>query len=134
MLLTYDRTTPGSEIFGRSEFQEESPMVDVSVDLVRACVMLVCLDLLFFFFQAEDGIRDLTVTGVQTCALPISRPRPPPGTGPRAGARRGCGGRWRPPQWHPRPAPRSAHRPRASRRWSRWASRQIGRASCRERV
>src|SRR5688572_31991565 len=29
--------------------------------------------LYFFFFQAEDGIRDLTVTGVQTCALPISR-------------------------------------------------------------
>src|SRR2546430_16685302 len=28
---------------------------------------------LFFFFQAEDGIRDLTVTGVQTCALPIYR-------------------------------------------------------------
>src|SRR2546430_11209693 len=27
--------------------------------------------LCFFFFQAEDGIRDLTVTGVQTCALPI---------------------------------------------------------------
>src|SRR5256886_17185717 len=27
--------------------------------------------MLFFFFQAEDGIRDLTVTGVQTCALPI---------------------------------------------------------------
>src|SRR5256886_12882986 len=26
----------------------------------------------FFFLQAEDGIRDLTVTGVQTCALPIS--------------------------------------------------------------
>src|SRR5207248_3819998 len=25
----------------------------------------------FFFFQAEDGIRDRTVTGVQTCALPI---------------------------------------------------------------
>src|SRR2546430_12999436 len=32
---------------------------------------------LFFFFQAEDGIRDLTVTGVQTCALPIlARLRP----------------------------------------------------------
>src|SRR2546430_4695523 len=28
-----------------------------------------------FFFQAEDGIRDLTVTGVQTCALPISTAR-----------------------------------------------------------
>src|SRR5699024_11662434 len=27
--------------------------------------------LLFFFFQAEDGIRDRNVTGVQTCALPI---------------------------------------------------------------
>src|SRR5206468_8058801 len=27
----------------------------------------------FFFFQAEDGIRDLIVTGVQTCALPIYR-------------------------------------------------------------
>src|SRR2546430_10946312 len=26
---------------------------------------------MYFFFQAEDGIRDLTVTGVQTCALPI---------------------------------------------------------------
>src|SRR2546430_4469352 len=31
---------------------------------------------LFFFFQAEDGIRDLTVTGVQTCALPISTKSP----------------------------------------------------------
>src|SRR2546430_9173049 len=29
---------------------------------------------LVFFFQAEDGIRDLTVTGVQTCALPILLP------------------------------------------------------------
>src|SRR5256886_9252310 len=31
--------------------------------------------MIFFFFQAEDGIRDLTVTGVQTCALPISDTR-----------------------------------------------------------
>src|SRR6266568_3324767 len=31
----------------------------------------------FFFFQAEDGIRDGTVTGVQTCALPICHRRPP---------------------------------------------------------
>src|SRR2546429_8833295 len=30
------------------------------------------LILFFFFFQAEDGIRDVAVTGVQTCALPIS--------------------------------------------------------------
>src|SRR6266536_4051472 len=42
----------------------------------------------FFFFQAEDGIRDPLVTGVQTCALPISAPRgrsaAPPGD-PAAG-------------------------------------------------
>src|SRR5438034_11567030 len=40
-------------------------------------------DLDAFFFQAEDGIRDHCVTGVQTCALPISSPKdpllPPPG-------------------------------------------------------
>src|SRR3712207_9327510 len=52
----------------------------------------------FFFFQAEDGIRDIGVTGVQTCALPISplrhrgrtavprRRRPPASrSGPAAG-------------------------------------------------
>src|SRR5690606_40767318 len=32
---------------------------------------------IIFFFQAEDGIRDFHVTGVQTCALPISRGRHP---------------------------------------------------------
>src|SRR5260370_19821360 len=32
---------------------------------------LQSLDMSFFFFQAEDGIRDSSVTGVQTCALPI---------------------------------------------------------------
>src|SRR2546430_5009689 len=34
------------------------------IGMAVSCCML-------FFFQAEDGIRDLTVTGVQTCALPI---------------------------------------------------------------
>src|SRR5215467_9243179 len=32
----------------------------------------------FFFFQAEDGIRDYKVTGVKTCALPISTPAAQP--------------------------------------------------------
>src|SRR5256885_7219699 len=32
--------------------------------------MVICI--FFFFFQAEDGIRDYKVTGVQTCALPIT--------------------------------------------------------------
>src|SRR5256885_14579072 len=45
---------------------------------------------MFFFFQAEDGIRDYKVTGVQTCALPISITLTIPlglalGTGPQVG-------------------------------------------------
>src|SRR5437762_7447591 len=41
--------------------------------MLRAMFALRSLDfvLFFFFFQAEDGIRDTSVTGVQTCALPI---------------------------------------------------------------
>src|SRR5206468_4659714 len=35
-------------------------------------ILLFCIFFFCFFFQAEDGIRDLIVTGVQTCALPIS--------------------------------------------------------------
>src|SRR5688572_13093932 len=38
---------------------------------VRQNIELVAAPGFAFFFQAEDGIRDLTVTGVQTCALPI---------------------------------------------------------------
>src|SRR3989441_8998316 len=36
--------------------------------------MFIMFSFFFFFFQAEDGIRDKLVTGVQTCALPISPP------------------------------------------------------------
>src|SRR5439155_7188213 len=38
----------------------------------------IFFSLQFFFFQAEDGIRDGHVTGVQTCALPIFRGHSPP--------------------------------------------------------
>src|SRR2546430_6082192 len=38
------------------------------------CIIVEMYIFFFFFFQAEDGIRDLTVTGVQTCALPIFKP------------------------------------------------------------
>src|SRR2546425_4105018 len=58
---------------------------------------------MFFFFQAEDGIRDKLVTGVQTCALPIL---PPAARGPRPGAGapdRGAVARAAP---GPRPLPR----------------------------
>src|SRR2546430_1637855 len=45
-----------------------SRWITASSSWKRFC-LFVCRAL--FFFQAEDGIRDLTVTGVQTCALPI---------------------------------------------------------------
>src|SRR2546430_4662545 len=41
-------------------------------DFISYSHYIVLFIVFFFFFQAEDGIRDLTVTGVQTCALPIS--------------------------------------------------------------
>src|SRR5438034_5632277 len=66
-----------------------------------------------FFFQAEDGIRDHCVTGVQTCALPICRS--PVGDG----AKRTRGGLTRPlPRGGPRP--RSEERRVGKECRSRW--------------
>src|SRR2546421_1375476 len=88
----------------------------------------------FFFFQAEDGIRDLIVTGVQTCALPISTGDPRKGDASRSGRRlawsSGRGAAADPRgmlfgQWS------ESHGPRAERPPDR---HEIGRASCRERV
>src|SRR5436189_1305293 len=42
-------------------------MLSLNLDMLEEPTLLVV-----FFFQAEDGIRDTSVTGVQTCALPIS--------------------------------------------------------------
>src|SRR3712207_8627471 len=55
----------------------------------------------FFFFQAEDGIRDIGVTGVQTCALPISAAGSPRRTAPgcRSGTRPRAPRRGRRPRW-----------------------------------
>src|SRR5437762_1155923 len=88
-----------------------------------------------FFFQAEDGIRDTSVTGVQTCALPIS-------------ANRGSASRWRPANDPPRwPVTKTASPTSAPERNTAWPRRtvpiaateirirsglEIGRASCRE--
>src|SRR5256885_3076788 len=44
-------------------------LVTFSLLMLLVCC---CVCVFFFFFQAEDGIRDYKVTGVQTCALPIS--------------------------------------------------------------
>src|SRR2546422_5130244 len=46
----------------------------------------------FFFFKAEDGIRDVAVTGVQTCALPISTPSCSTGDSPPLNRRRSDNG------------------------------------------
>src|SRR3712207_7413924 len=39
--------------------------------ILFSVLLYICSCVFFFFFQAEDGIRDIGVTGVQTCALPI---------------------------------------------------------------
>src|SRR5262249_57820892 len=81
-----------------------------------AMYVSVLFVMLFFFFQAEDGIRDWSVTGVQTCALPISRRL-------RQGRRR------LPSGWRMRGDNRLHKRSRLP-----LTPRQIGRASCRERT
>src|SRR2546429_6241561 len=45
----------------------------ISITIAQSSNHLSLYTLIFFFFQAEDGIRDVAVTGVQTCALPIFR-------------------------------------------------------------
>src|SRR5690554_1157222 len=47
-------------------------MTTVRPMIITSSVLQVCGHRMIFFFQAEDGIRDADVTGVQTCALPIS--------------------------------------------------------------
>src|SRR5260221_850311 len=96
------------------------------VSLLSCCV---------FFFQAEDGIRDHCVTGVQTCALPISRAEAAAAQRQSQDAQRAWRSvvspgtaRWR--------ASSPTSRAEVTRRHTcprRRASAEIGRASCRER-
>src|SRR5207248_6128838 len=92
------------------------------------CALLFSVVDLCFFFQAEDGIRDRTVTGVQTCALPIFRNRTvyapesePPEASAGAAASAGAG------------APEAAGADAAVVEAAVAAPPEIGRASCRER-
>src|SRR2546422_6884021 len=66
---------------------EVKPLMTLPTVLYLSCALIsvhlamMLMELTIFFFQAEDGIRDVAVTGVQTCALPISsrsRRRPSP--------------------------------------------------------
>src|SRR5256885_9759995 len=55
-------------------YKKEIGVYELLLDLF---ILGMCVTLLFFFFfQAEDGIRDYKVTGVQTCALPIYKFQP----------------------------------------------------------
>src|SRR5437870_13564309 len=83
---------------------------------------------LFFFFQAEDGIRDGHVTGVQTCALPISEMLD--GVVPEEADSSSTN-----PSPPRRPFPIASHVPHARPADPiPFRHREIGRASCRERV
>src|SRR5690606_14370582 len=107
-------------------------------------VLLSCIVFLFFFFQAEDGIRDFHVTGVQTCALPIfanaaspkpdrewrgcvpiplcicrgvrGAPMPPPGRGCNTRYRRDQAGDLTPRGWRSGPSALPSQRARSSHR------------------
>src|SRR5215475_10186851 len=83
-------------------------MLEIRAQLRSGDALAQALPNFVFFFQAEDGIRAFHVTGVQTCALPISRPP--------AVARS-----------------LSTSRPFRWIRDSRSRGREIGRASCREK-
>src|SRR5687767_15594250 len=89
-----------------------------------------------FFFQAEDGIRDKLVTGVQTCALPIlGAPGARPADAHQRAHPQG------PPQGHAPTPPRRQRgaqaltpEPERTKKTDHGYHEQIGRASCRERV
>src|SRR5438067_9217320 len=79
----------------------------------------------FFFFQAEDGIRDRNVTGVQTCALPISAEFGPLVVTYRNGA---------PVRLQDLGRVLDDVQDNKSAAWFNGSRAKIGRASCRERV
>src|SRR3712207_7036741 len=103
----------------------------------------ISFPLFYFFFQAEDGIRDIGVTGAQTCALPICSPAflLTADIGRRPGTRdmRPAWPATRQPPGRP-PRQRAGTRPEENLTSTTpgenrlAAARQIGRASCRERV
>src|SRR5256885_6786130 len=107
-------------------------MVGVSRDLLSFICSALVYVIFFFFFQAEDGIRDYKVTGVQTCALPISLSFPSGRTAEEVVVDDAAGLAWIVNlgciELHPHPVRTSdLDHPNELRV-------EIGRASCRERV
>src|SRR5256885_6028617 len=113
---------------GRNELADATSEIGTSLSVVLHLYAGI-----FFFFQAEDGIRDYKVTGVQTCALPILR-KVPELAGEEAIAAN--------PAWAEHHAA-AGHIETARLEDLEWADAllfgtptrfEIGRASCRERV
>src|SRR5258708_26187791 len=108
-------------------------LIRAGVEIVASYIYISAVFFVdFFFFQAEDGIRDDLVTGVQTCALPIS-------TGPRRWWRwrdghssRCCWISWPAPAFRTWYCARATAASRCAPAWG--MAMEIGRASCRERV
>src|SRR5256886_7408582 len=101
-----------------------------ATELRRQRLCCLCVDRCVFFFQAEDGIRDLTVTGVQTCALPICTRTSTAATSVRLGSRIGASRR-EPgsPPWNTR-SPSIRFGPGAPpRSWREVSPREIGRGA-----
>src|SRR5437868_10000058 len=96
--------------------------------------MSITIFYFFFFFQAEDGIRDRNVTGVQTCALPIYGCGAP---GDRLAMHRAATvvvARLREKQQQPPGSTSRSNAPERATQRAGTSPPEIGRASCRERV
>src|SRR5689334_24481735 len=70
--MLYQHTIEMRIVFTHYTFIDISLLIFVFIISFFFFFLFVFFLFFFFFFQAEDGIRDGTVTGVQTCALPIS--------------------------------------------------------------
>src|SRR2546425_8097405 len=111
------------------------PCSFIDAEVTMAIMLVTSHRRPFFFFQAEDGIRDKLVTGVQTCALPISprgvqtqhTPTRPPDNLNLVGVDRRAAAKYRLERF-------ALNRPVASACDRKDVPHEIGRASCRERV
>src|SRR5689334_15862266 len=74
--MLYQHTIEMRIVFTHYTFIDISLLIFVFIISFFFFFLFVYFMFFFFFFQAEDGIRDGTVTGVQTCALPISEGMP----------------------------------------------------------
>src|SRR5690606_39997732 len=87
-----------------------------SLSILTTSLSLMFMSFQFFFFQAEDGIRDFHVTGVQTCALPICL-----APCARDSPQKRPAGRWFPREFDDKPL-----FPPVRQRWGRSEERRVG--------